>query len=123
MYSYKILKTEQEYTQALNALNTVFHVEPWTPEGDHADMLSLLIEKYEEIHYPIEDPDPIEAIQYKMEQLGMSSKDLWKIVKYKSRATEILNRKRKLTLWMIRSISNALNISPKILIKDYPLAV
>jgi HTH-type transcriptional regulator/antitoxin HigA len=58
-----------------------------------------------------------------MEQLGMSSKDLWKIVKYKSRATEILNRKRKLTLWMIRSISNALNISPKILIKDYPLAV
>ena len=82
-------------------------------------MLSILIEKYEETHYPIEMPDPIEAIKFKMEQMGMKQKDLAEIVGFTSRVSEILNRKRKLTLSMIRKLNTALHIPTEILVQEY----
>lgn len=78
-----------------------------------------MIENYENRNFPIESPDPIEAIKFRMDQLGMKQKDLGKIIGFKSRASEILNKKRKLSLKMIRALSNKLNIPLEVLIKGY----
>jgi HTH-type transcriptional regulator / antitoxin HigA len=99
----KIIKTEEEYNKALKRLEVVFDSPADTPEGDEADILGLLIEKYEDEHYPIDAPDPIEAIKFRMEQMNMNNKDLAKIIGYKSRVSEIFSRKRKLNLRMIRN--------------------
>ena len=115
----KAIKTEQDYNQALKRLEIIFHAEIDSPEGDEAEVLSILIEKYEETHYPIEMPDPIEAIKFKMEQMGMKQKDLAEIVGFTSRVSEILNRKRKLTLSMIRKLNTALHIPTEILVQEY----
>ena len=97
----------------------IFDAESDSSEGDELVILSLLIEKYEKEHFPIEMPDPIEAIKFRMEQLGMKQKDLAEVVGYKSRVSEILNRKRKLTVEMIRKLSVKLLISTEILVQDY----
>ena len=97
----KVLKTEEEYTKALKRLEKIFHAPIDSSEGDEADLLSILIEKYEDEHYPIEAPDPIEAIMFRMEQMEMTRKELAEIIGYKSRVSEIFSRKRKLTLNMI----------------------
>lgn len=115
----KAIKTEEDYNQALKRLEEIFHVSSDTKEGDEAEVLSILIEKYEDEHYPIGAPDPIEAIKFRMEQLGMSQKDLAQILGYKSRVSEILNRKRKLTLKMIRNLHAKLNIPYESLISEY----
>lgn len=83
----KAIKTEKDHEQALSRLEEIFHANPNTREGDEAEVLSILIEKYEEEHYPIEAPDPIEAIKFRMEQMGMKKKDLAKIIGYNSRVT------------------------------------
>ena len=90
-----------------------------SPEGDEAEILSILIEKYEDEHYPIGLPDPIEAIKFRMEQMDMSKSDLAEIIGYKSRVSEILSRKRKLTLQMIRKLHDELKIPYDTLIADY----
>jgi len=82
-------------------------------------LLSLLIEKYEDEHYPIEAPDPVEAIKFRMEQTGMTKKELAEVIGYRSRVSEILNRKRKLNLKMIRNLHEKLNIPYESLIKEY----
>jgi HTH-type transcriptional regulator/antitoxin HigA len=115
----KVIKTEEDYNQALNRFEKIFHAPANTKEGDEAELLSLLIEKYEEEHYPIEAPDPIEAIKFRMEQMNMSKKDLAEIIGYKSRVSEIFSRKRKLTLNMIRSLHEKLNIPYESLIGNY----
>jgi HTH-type transcriptional regulator/antitoxin HigA len=115
----KVIKTEEDYNQALKRLETIFHAEIDTPEGDHAEVLSILIEKYEDEHYPIGMPDPIEAIKFRMEQMGMKQKDLAEIIGFTSRVSEILNRKRKLTLGMIRKLSATLHIPTEVLIQEY----
>ncbi|SRR5690606_2864935 len=115
----KVIKTEEDYNQALNRFEKIFHAPANTKEGDEAELLSLLIEKYEEEHYPIEAPDPIEAIKFRMEQMDMSKKDLAEIIGYKSRVSEIFSRKRKLTLNMIRSLHEKLNIPYESLIGNY----
>lgn len=115
----KVIKTEEDYNQALNRFEKIFHAPANTKDGDEAELLSLLIEKYEEEHYPIEAPDPIEAIKFRMEQMDMSKKDLAEIIGYKSRVSEIFNRKRKLTLNMIRSLHEKLNIPYESLIGNY----
>jgi HTH-type transcriptional regulator / antitoxin HigA len=116
----KVLKTEEEYEQALERLNQIFHAAAAdTPEGDEAEILSILIEKYEEEHYPIEAPDPIEAIKFRMEQMDMNKQDLAEIIGYKSRVSEIFSRKRKLTLKMIRNLHEKLNIPYESLMADY----
>jgi len=115
----KPIKTEQDYDLALERLEMIFDAEPNTEEGDELEILSILIEKYEEEHFPIEFPDPIEAIQFRIEQLGYSQNDLAKIIGLKSRASEILNKKRKLSLSMIRKLTEKLNIPSEVLIQPY----
>ena len=83
------------------------------------EILAILIEKYEDEHYPIEAPDPIAAIKFRMEQLGYKQKDLETIIGYKGRVTEILSKKRKLTLEMIRKLHEKLNIPLELLVKAY----
>ena len=115
----RAIKTELDYNEVLVRLENIFHAEADTPEGDEAEVLSILIEKYEDEHYPIGLPNPIEAIKFRMEQMGMKQKDLAEVVGLKSRVSEILNRKRKLTLDMIRKLSTALNIPTEVLVQDY----
>lgn len=115
----KAIKTGKDYNQALKRLEEVFHAPANSEEGDEAAILSILIEKYEDKHYPIEAPDPIEAIKFRMEQLGMDNKDLAEIIGYKSRVSEIFSRKRKLNLNMIRKLHEKLKIPYESLITDY----
>lgn len=115
----RAIKTEQDYNHALSRLEEIFHSKIDTPEGDEAEVLSILIEKYEDEHYPIGMPDPIEAIKFRMEQMGMNQKDLADVVGFSSRVSEILNRKRKLTLSMIRKLSAKLHIPTDVLVQEY----
>jgi HTH-type transcriptional regulator / antitoxin HigA len=115
----KVIKTEKEYSQALKRLEVIFDSAVNTPEGDEADILGLLIEKYEDEHYPIGAPDPIEAIKFRMEQMNMDNRDLAKVIGYKSRVSEIFNRKRKLSLKMIRTLHDKMKIPYESLITDY----
>ena len=119
MMKVKVIKTEEDYNQALKRFEKIFHAPVNTDEGDEAELLSLLIEKYEEDHFPIENPDPIEAIKFRMEQMEMTNKDLAQIIGYKSRVSEIFSRKRKLTLNMIRNLHEKLNIPYESLIGVY----
>ena len=91
----KAIKTEEDYNQALLRLEKIFHASINSIEGDEAEVLSILIEKYEDENFPIEAPDPIEAILFRMEQMDMTKKDLADILGYKSRVSEILNKKKK----------------------------
>ena len=115
----KPIKTESDYNQALKRLEEIFDAKKGTEEGDELEILSILIENYEKEHYPVDLPDPIEAIKFRMEQLGMKQKDLAEVVGFKSRVSEILNKKRKLTLEMIRNLSKKLNIPSEVLIQNY----
>jgi len=115
----KVIKSEKEYNQALQRLDVVFDAPAGTPEGDEAELLVILIEKYEDEKYPIEAPDPIEAIKFRMEQLNMKKKDLAAILGYRSRVSEILNNRRKLSLKMIRNLHEKLNIPYESLMQDY----
>jgi HTH-type transcriptional regulator/antitoxin HigA len=114
----KIIKTEQDYQQALKRLEVIFDASIDSPEGDEAEILSILIEKFEDEHYPISAPDPIEAIKFRMEQMNLSKSDLAEIIGYKSRVSEIFSRKRKLSLEMIRRLHDKLNIPYESLIGD-----
>ena len=116
---YKVIKNEKEYQKALNRLEKIFDAKKGSKEGDELELLSLLIDKYEQEKYPIDLPDPIDAIKFRMEQLGYKQKDLALAIGLKSRVSEILNRKRKLTLDMIRTLSEVLSIPTDVLVKDY----
>ena len=113
------IKTKKEYQNALSRLEVIFDAKPGSSQGDELEVLGILIDKYEQEHYPIDFPDPIEAIKFRMEQLGYSQSDLANVVGLKSRASEILSKKRKLTLEMIRNLHNTLNIPTDVLIQSY----
>ena len=115
----KLIKTKKEYQQAMERLEMLFDAKKGSEEGDELEVLSILIEKYENEHFPIDLPDPIEAIKFRMEQLGYNQVDLAKVVGLKSRASEILNKKRKLSLDMIRQIHDKLHIPTDVLIQPY----
>ena len=115
----KIIKSEKEYRQALQRLEEIFDAKKKTSLGDELELLSLLIEQYEKEKYIIAFPDPIEAIQFRMDQMGYKQKDLAEIIGLKSRVSEILNRKRKLTLDMIRKLHLAMNIPTEVLVREY----
>jgi HTH-type transcriptional regulator/antitoxin HigA len=114
----KVIKTEEEYRQALKRLEAIFDAPADTREGDEAELLGILIEKYEDEYYPIEAPDPIEAIRFRMEQMNMDNQDLAKVLGYKSRVSEIFNHKRKLSLKMIKNLHEKLKIPYESLITD-----
>lgn len=115
----KIIKNEDDYNSALKRLEEIFDAPVNSPDGDEAELLTVLIEKYEEEHYPIEAPDPIEAIRFRMEQMNMKKKDLAEVLGYKSRVSEILSRKRKLSLKMIRQLHKKLRIPYDSLLTEY----
>jgi HTH-type transcriptional regulator / antitoxin HigA len=115
----KVIKTEVEYNLALKRLEVIFDAPVDSLEGDEAELLAVLIENYEDEHYPIDAPDPIEAIKFRMEQMDMDNSDLAKVIGYKSRVSEIFNRKRKLTLKMIRNLHEKLKIPYESLIANY----
>ena len=114
----KVIKTEEEYRQALKRLEVIFDAPVDSPEGDEADLLGILIEKYEDEYFPIEAPDPIEAIKFRMEQMNMDNQDLAKVLGYKSRVSEIFSRKRKLSLKMIKNLHVKMKIPYESLIVD-----
>ena len=116
------IKTETDYRMALKRMELLFDAPVGTPESDEADILALLIDEYEKKYYFIEAPDPIEAIKIRMAEMQLKQKDLVPVIGSSSRVSDVLNRKRKLTVEMIRNLNRKLNISPKILINDYELA-
>ena len=117
----KPIRTETDYLKALERLEIIFDAKIGTPESDEADVLGLLIDEYEKKHYPIEAPDPIEAIKIRMEEMHLKQIDLIKEIGGKSRVSEILNKKRKLTVDMIRNLAARLNLSAGLLIRDYQI--
>ena len=116
---YKVLKTKTDHEQALNRLDEIFDTKPNTPKGDEFELLSLLIDNYEEEHHPIELPHPVEAIKFRMEQMGLKQKDLVSCFGDISRVSDVLNLKRKLNLNYIRNLHQKLHIPLDVLISDY----
>ena len=117
----KPIKTDKDYQKVLQRLEIIFDALPNTIEGDEADILSLLIDNYENQFHVIEAPDPIEAIKIRMEEMNLKQKDLTGIIGGKSRVSEILNKKKKLTVEMIRGLEKLLNISASVLVSNYYL--
>jgi HTH-type transcriptional regulator / antitoxin HigA len=115
----KPIRTKKDYEQALERLEVIFDAKKNTDKGDELEILGMLIENYENEKFPINFPDPVEAIKFRMAQLGYNQTDLANIVGLKSRASEILNRKRKLSLEMIRQLHDQLNIPTEVLIQAY----
>ncbi len=118
----RLIKTEADYQDALKRLEEIFDAKIGTPESDEADILGLMIDIYEKKHYQIDAPDPIEAIKIRMEEMQLKQVDLVDAIGGKNRVSEVLNRKRKLTVKMIRNLTKRLNLSPGLLIRDYKLA-
>ena len=117
----KPIKSKSDYQETLRRLDILFDAKIGTQESDEADILGLLINEYEKKYYPIEAPDPIEAIKIRMEEMHLKQIDLINEIGGKSRVSEILNRRRKLTVEMIRKLTLRLNLSPALLIGDYQL--
>ncbi len=117
----KPIKTKKDYQNALNRLEIIFDAPANSKLGDEAEILSMLIENYENEHYKIEAPDPIVAIKIRMEEMNMKQKDLIGILGGKSRVSEILNKKKKLTVDMIRTLEKHLHLSASILVGNYKL--
>ena len=116
----KPINTEKELKAALKRVDELFDiVKKGTPEGNEFEILTILIEKYEDEHYPMDPPDPIEAIKFTMEQRGMKPKDLEPIVGDKGTVTKLLNKKLPLSLTMIRNLQKSLNISADVLVSEY----
>jgi len=117
----KPIKNEQDYANSLSLIENLMRAKPNTPQMDELEVLTTLVEAYEEKFYNIDAPDPIEAIKFRMEQEGLKQKDLVAIVGSKSRVSEILNKKRKLTIEMIRSLHKELHIPVESLFLDYKI--
>ena len=117
--NWKVIKTEKDYQIALKRLEDIFDAKKGTKNGDELDLLSLLIDNFEKEKFPLDLPDPIEAIKFRMEQLGYNQKDLTEVIGLKSRVSEILNKKRKLSLEMIRKLHEVLGIPTEVLVREY----
>jgi len=115
----RLIKTENDYKTALEEVERLFNARPNSPEGDRLEVLTTLIEAYEEKYYSIPLPDPIEAILHYLETRGLSRRDLEPFIGNRARISEILNRKRPLTIGMIRKLHSGLGISAEILIQPY----
>ena len=118
----KPIKTEKEYEAALREIERLFDAKPGTSEGDQLEVLATLVEAYENERYSIPLPDPIEAIQYYMETRGLARADIEQYIGSRARVSEILNRKRSLTLSMIQRLHEGLGIPAEVLVQPYKLA-
>jgi HTH-type transcriptional regulator/antitoxin HigA len=115
----KPIRNEKDYQNALQRLEEIFDAKKGSKDGDELEILSILIDAYENQIFPIDMPDPIDAIKFRMEQMGMRQKDLAEVMGFKSRVSEILNGKRKLSIDMIRKLNAALKIPTEVLIQEY----
>jgi HTH-type transcriptional regulator / antitoxin HigA len=113
------IRTEVDYQAALKEIESLFDALPDTPKYDRLDLLSTLVETYEKVHHSIEAPDPIEAILYYMDTRGLTRRDLEPCLGSRARVSEILSRKRSLTLEMIRKLNKEIGIPAEILIQSY----
>ena len=113
----KPIRTEEDHVAALAEVECLWGAPAGTPEGDRLDVLATLIDAYETEHHPMDPPDPIDAIQFRMEQQGLSRKDLEAIIGTRTRIAEVLNRKRGLSIGMIRRLHERLGISAEVLIR------
>lgn len=116
------IKTEADYEWALAEIENLLEAEPDTPDGDRLDILVTLVETYEDEHYSIPVPDPIEMILYTMESRGLTRRDLEPYIGTRARVSEVLNRKRPLTLTMIRKLHTGLGISADVLVQPTAIA-
>jgi HTH-type transcriptional regulator/antitoxin HigA len=113
------IKNEKDYNSALRQIEQLFNAAPGTPEGDRLEVLATLVEVYEDKHYNIPLPDPVEAILYHLESRGLTRRDLEPFIGSRARVSEILNRRRSLSLEMIRKLSSGLGIPVEVLIQPY----
>src|SRR5258708_3713347 len=113
------IKTDADYQAALDEIQSLFDASPNTPEGDKLEVLATLVDAFEEQHFPIPAPDPIEAVKYYMESRGLTRKDLEPYIGNRARVSEILNRKRPLTLRMIQRLHDTLGVPADMLLKPY----
>lgn len=116
MMNIRPIKTEEDYNNAISRIEFLWGAKKDTTEGDELDLLVTLVESYEMKHYPIALPDPIDAIKFRMEQMGLTSTDMEKYLGSQSRVSEVLNRKRTLSLSMIKSLYKGLKIPAEILL-------
>ena len=116
------IRTQKDYELALSRVESLMDAKPNSDEFDELEVLATLVDNYEAKHYAINTPDPIEAIKFRMEQEGLIQNDLVALFGNKSRVSEILNRKRKLTLEMIRNLNTHLNIPFENLLGEYRLS-
>jgi len=114
----KIIKTEAEYDTALDRIGALMDADPGTPEGDELKLLVTLVELYEKVAHPIDLPDPIEAIKFRMEQAGLKQKDLIPFIGSRSKVSEILSHQRPLSISMIRKLHEGLGIPANVLLKE-----
>ncbi len=112
------IHTEQDYKNALERIEEIFDAKPGTKEGDELEILGILVDEYEKKNFPIEAPKPVEAITFRMDQLGMEQKDLARLLGSKSRASEILSGKRSLSLRQIKILYRKLGIPADVLIQE-----
>lgn len=115
----KLIKTEHDYEEALKLADKLFDAKHDTPDGDKLELIVTLIELYEKRNFPVENPTPIEAIKFRMEQMNLTAKDLIPLIGCKSKVSEVLSGKRTLSLNMIRNLSKGLHIPAELLLQEY----
>jgi HTH-type transcriptional regulator/antitoxin HigA len=113
----KPIRTKWDYEKALAEIERLWGTKRCTPKGDRLDVLATLVDAYESEHYPMDPPDPVEAIKFRMEQQGLSRKDLEPLIGTRTRVAEVLNRRRSLSIGMIRRLHDRLGISAEVLIQ------
>ncbi|MFT9027303.1 helix-turn-helix domain-containing protein [Acetobacter indonesiensis] len=113
----KPIRNEADYDAALEEVGRLWGAKSGTPDGDRLDVLATLIDVYEAKHHPIDPPDPVEAIRFRMEQQGLTRKDLEPMIGPRNRVADVLNRKRGLSIDMIRQLHDGLGISAEVLIR------
>lgn len=115
------IRTDDDHTAALEEIDRLWGADPDTADGARLEILLTLVDAYEEAHHPIPASDPISAIEFMMEQRGLTRRDLEPMIGSRARVAEVLNRKRALTLPMIRRLAEGLRIPADILVRDYPV--
>jgi HTH-type transcriptional regulator/antitoxin HigA len=114
-----VIKTDEEYENVLARIEQIMEAEPNTPEGDELELLSLLVEKFEQERYPLPEADPVDVIRYYMEQRGLKAKDLAGIIGDKAIVSKVMNRERKLNLRMVRNLHQKAKIPYSLLMNEY----
>jgi HTH-type transcriptional regulator/antitoxin HigA len=117
MFNIKPIHTDYDYNESMKSLAALWGSAEGSPESDQLDVLATLIEKYEEEHFPMDLPDPVDAILFRMEQQGLSRKDLEPMIGTRNRVSEVLNRRRSMSIEMIRALHERLHIPAEVLIK------